>query len=188
MGRADGGRDLCLQRCGKDVEKLYLRSHVYFGVTRATYNVCGDVQKMRVMQWFQPRVTLSPRDVWLSGGEGGEGWPEWDLVGEGQRYGETMLRAAPTTNNDRVPDGNRAKIGKPQARERRWPHQEARSSIRGTTFFRFARITRRGRSGRETRVTPILPFKVTCLSHRPQLCFLHPSDEPASHVFLQLAD
>ena len=53
MGRDDGGRDLCMQRCGKDVEKLYLRSHVYFGVTRATSDVRGDVQGLRVLEWFQ---------------------------------------------------------------------------------------------------------------------------------------
>lgn len=71
MGRGDRGRDPCVQRCRKDVEKLSLRSHMYFGVTRATYDAHRDVQRMRVIGWFQTGVILFPRDIWFPQGKMG---------------------------------------------------------------------------------------------------------------------
>lgn len=86
-----------MQRYRKDEEKLCLRSHVYFSVTRATYDVCGDVQRKRVMEWFQPGVTLSPRDVWLLRGKrGGITGIYWVKARDTAKH-PTLLRAAPTT-------------------------------------------------------------------------------------------
>lgn len=72
MGRAGGGRDLCVQRCGKDVEKLCLFKEPRVLRCDQSHLRCRQGSaKDEARRVVSTRGDLFPRDIWLSQGRRG---------------------------------------------------------------------------------------------------------------------
>lgn len=107
----------------------YLRCHMYFDVTRATYNA-GKSAKHEAREG----AVLSPRDIWFSQEE--DRWCSWHLGGRDQGSVKTCCNApdSPTTQDYVVHSVNSVEMKKPRAKERQQAHHEGHGSLRGTVL------------------------------------------------------